>query len=66
MPFGSTLYKADTWLKRTKNLGPVGVRFRQVSLYVENIAVLAIRATTFDKEFRDMRTKLEEKITPKI
>ena len=33
MAFGSTLYKADTWLKRTKNLGPVGVRFRQVSLY---------------------------------
>ena len=33
MTFGSTLYKADTWLKRTKKLGPVGVRFRQVSLY---------------------------------
>ena len=31
--FCSTLYKADTSLKRTNLFGPVGVRFREVLLY---------------------------------
>ena len=61
--FWSNLYKVDTCLERTHRVGPVGVRYTQVSLYTNDLGYfmglfLKISATKFSRHFFHVRKNL--------
>ena len=66
--YKQNLSKADTWLKRTKFLGPVGVHFNQVSLYFlskqlgEKPCLFIVFLFSFNKFFNNENSKKPENL----